>query len=118
MNSCAEEYLPAVEIFSAIDSDSVKALLTAIGARLRLIRLASGLTVTELGRRSAVSPSVLSRLERGKRTLTFMALLQICAALGVSPVVVIEKAERDVFTMGGNLPWVASKELSVSVEAP
>ena len=54
--------------------------------RLREVRIAAGLTQTELARRLHVGQSQISDLERGRRsTLTVATLTALARALGCSP---------------------------------
>lgn len=59
--------------------------VTMFGQRLRALRRARGLALTELARRAGVSASYLSRVERGARgTPGFAVLRRLAAALHVS----------------------------------
>jgi transcriptional regulator with XRE-family HTH domain len=57
-----------------------------LGAQLRSIREAKGLSLYDVERRSAgvVKPSVLSSYERGDRTLSVLRASQIASALDVT----------------------------------
>jgi transcriptional regulator with XRE-family HTH domain len=57
--------------------------LTTIGARIRQFRTQKGLTLQALGRLTGLSPSMLSRVERGKTSPSIGTLIVICAALEV-----------------------------------
>ncbi|SJM58040.1 helix-turn-helix domain-containing protein [Gulosibacter sp. 10] len=63
------------------DTDST---LRAIGPRLRRLRRARGLTLTELSERTGLSVSLLSRLETGLRRPTLDALIPLARAYRVS----------------------------------
>ncbi|MCQ9367702.1 pyridoxal-dependent decarboxylase [Brevibacterium sp. 50QC2O2] len=54
----------------------------ALGPRLRDIRRAKGLTVQDLARRSGVSRSMVSEVERGGRVPTILTLDRLATALG------------------------------------
>ena len=56
-----------------------------IGARIRALREARGLSVWDLAERSAVPEMELGILENGKRSVRFETLLCLARALGVSP---------------------------------
>ncbi|MFT3872599.1 MAG: XRE family transcriptional regulator [Nocardioides sp.] len=57
--------------------------LKQIGARLRSLRHARGLTLAELASRADISVSTLSRLESGKRQASLELLLPLTRQLGV-----------------------------------
>jgi transcriptional regulator with XRE-family HTH domain len=59
--------------------------LTSLGPRLRLLRLARGLTQEELAARSGVHATLVTRIERGRRPVTPRELARLQAALGVAP---------------------------------
>ncbi|RIH88810.1 helix-turn-helix domain-containing protein [Calidithermus roseus] len=63
---------------------------TGIGARLRHIRKAQGLTLEQLAKRSGLDKSFLSRLEREAAAASVASLLKVCAALGIQPGVLFE----------------------------
>lgn len=56
----------------------------AIGARLKRMRMARGLTLDELAGVSGVSRAMISRIERAEASPTASLLARICAALGLS----------------------------------
>jgi len=58
--------------------------LATFGQRLRHLRRARGLTLTELGDRVGRAPSVLSLLENGRREPKLSLIEQLAKALGVS----------------------------------
>lgn len=55
----------------------------ALGARLRDVRQAKGLTLQELSRRSGIALSTLSKAERGLAALTYDRIVHIAAGLGL-----------------------------------
>lgn len=55
-----------------------------IGARVRTLRAARGLTLDGLARTAAVSRAMLSRIERGESSGTAQLLNRVCAGLGVT----------------------------------
>jgi transcriptional regulator with XRE-family HTH domain len=63
------------------DLDTV---LTAIGPRLRALRLRRGLTLTQLAATTGISLSTLSRMESGNRRPTLELLLPLARAHGVA----------------------------------
>lgn len=62
----------------------------AIGAELG----ARGWSVNKLIEESGMAPSVMRRLLAGKRDMNFRQLETIAAALGVSPVYLVNEAQR------------------------
>ncbi|ARE37745.1 TetR family transcriptional regulator (plasmid) [Rhodococcus sp. BH4] len=56
-----------------------------VGARVRKIRGAAGVSLRELARRLAVSPATITALETGRTTMSVNRLHQIAVALDVSP---------------------------------
>lgn len=52
------------------------------GERLKALRLAQGMTLEELARRSGVSRAMISRIERGEASPTAQLLARLCSALG------------------------------------
>jgi transcriptional regulator with XRE-family HTH domain len=56
-----------------------------VGARLRQLRKAAGLTQEQLGRRAGMDYKYLGSVERGERNITLDNLERITRALGVEP---------------------------------
>jgi len=65
------------------DQGVVDAAVSALGARLREVRLRRRETLDSLASRSGLTKSFLSKLERGRASVSVGALLRICAALDV-----------------------------------
>lgn len=57
----------------------------AIGARIRELREALGLTQFEVARRSGVHRPNIARLERGKHTVSLDTIVRVTWAMGVLP---------------------------------
>lgn len=57
---------------------------TALGTRLKQLRLERGLTLDDLAAASTVSRAMISRIERAQASPTAPLLARICAALGLS----------------------------------
>lgn len=57
--------------------------LSAIGGRIRDLRIAQNLTLQELSSKTSLSPSMLSLIERGKASPSIGSLVAVSAALGV-----------------------------------
>lgn len=66
------------------DSPSPDDFETRVRARLRARRTERGLSLEALGRRAAMSPSLLSRLESGRRRLSVDHLATLARALEIS----------------------------------
>ncbi len=67
-----------------------------IGARLKTLRAAGGLTLADLAERSGVSRAMLSRIERGESSPTAQLLNRVCAGLGVTLSSLFAAAETSV----------------------
>lgn len=76
------------------DRADVSEVSTLLGARLRDLREAAGITLTELAQAAGISKAYLSRLESGERTLSLATLLTLAAALRI-PVASILPRELD-----------------------
>lgn len=68
----------------------------AIGARIRGLRVARGMTLEELASASAVSRAMISRIERAEASPTASLLARLCAALGLSLSAFFAEEERAV----------------------
>lgn len=64
---------------------------TAVGARLRALRRAAGLTQLELARRLGTTQSAVARLEAGRQRLSLAALQRAATELGCDVTVVISE---------------------------
>jgi transcriptional regulator with XRE-family HTH domain len=67
----------------------------ALGARLRAARRARGLSLSEAARRTGISSSFLSLVERGQSDITFGRLLRLTEVYGVSVTELVPGAPRD-----------------------
>lgn len=70
--------------------DEGRTELTAVGARIRAAREASGLNLHDLALLSGVSAPNLSLIETGKRDLRLTSLFRIAAALRIGVVDLLE----------------------------
>ncbi|EJK85709.1 putative transcriptional regulator [Rhizobium sp. AP16] len=68
----------------------------AIGARIKQLRIARGMTLDELANASAVSRAMISRIERAEASPTASLLARLCAALGLSLSSFFAEEEEDV----------------------
>lgn len=69
-------------------------LAPRIGAVVRQLREASGLSQEELAEQAGLHRTYISLVERGRRNITVDALSQIAEALGVYPSRLISEAEK------------------------
>lgn len=82
------------------DVDEVSAFTRAVGHVLRTERQRRHWTLAEIGAQVGLSVSVLCRVELGERPLDMGRLVLLCAALGVTPAVVIAVAQQEAFPLG------------------
>lgn len=59
--------------------------LQALGAAVRTARLAAGLSQEACGELSGLHRNEIGALERGKKNVSFLNLLRVCAALRLRP---------------------------------
>ncbi len=62
----------------------------ALGARLRGLRAAAGMTQEELARASGLHWTYVGQIERGTRNLTYKNLLRLATGLGITASALIE----------------------------
>jgi transcriptional regulator with XRE-family HTH domain len=53
------------------------------GSKLRAIREAKGLTLTDVAKQAGIAPAHLSRVERGRRGLSVESLARVAKVLGL-----------------------------------
>lgn len=70
-------------------------MITNVGARLRNIRKAKGLTLSELSKKTDMSVGFLSNLERDISSPTLDSLWHICEALEISLIKLLETSDGD-----------------------
>lgn len=87
-----------------------------VRARLRSLRTTLGLSLDEVAARTNLSPSTISRVETGKRTISLDVLLPLAAALQVDLDVLLDvRTDDDVVirptpnTMGARTTWMLSR---------
>jgi transcriptional regulator with XRE-family HTH domain len=90
--------------------------------RLRSLRHTLGLSLDELASRTNLSPSTISRVETGKRTISLDVLLPLAAALQVDLDVLLDvRTDDDVVirptpsSSGSRTTWVLSRPTGSSV---
>lgn len=87
-----------------------------VRTRLRSLRTTLGLSLEELAARTHLSPSTISRIETGKRTISLDVLLPLASALQVDLAPLLDvRADDDVVirpvpdTSGERTTWILSK---------
>ncbi len=83
-----------------VDRAEADAFVRAIGQVLRTERKRLGLTQAELGHRVVLSHSVMSKYESGTRRPDWYGLLELCAALDLSPAKLIAAAQGEAYPLG------------------
>ncbi len=88
----------------------------AVRTRLRSLRHTLGLSLDELAVRTSLSPSTISRIETGKRTISLDVLLPLASALQVDLDALLDvRADDDVVirpapsTAGKRTTWMLSR---------
>ncbi len=89
--------------------DSEKAVQERIGAKIRELRIAAGLTAVELSRQAALSQSQLSKIETGKAALSISALTGLCQILG-RPLSYLFQKDAEIPRVLGTMTTVAGPE--------
>src|ERR1700759_912640 len=74
---------------------STKEVLTVIGSKVRSLRETQGLTLDELAKRTQLSKSMLSLIERGKSAPSIGTLVAISSFFGVQLPELLGKPTRD-----------------------
>lgn len=77
-----------------IDKDPTKGLNAAVAAELRAERKAQEVTFDDLVERVSLSRATTWRLLNAERLITIEALVEVAAALGVSVLEIVERAEK------------------------
>jgi transcriptional regulator with XRE-family HTH domain len=85
-----------------------------LGARLRALRLESGLTVEDVAGRMEVSPAKISRIETAARGVSIADVRFLCDLYEVSP----EERDRLLALTGGGRRGGASRRLGRDVRRP
>ena len=87
-----------------------------VRSRLRSLRNALGLSLDEVGARANLSPSTISRVETGKRTISLDVLLPLATALQVNLDALLDvRSDDDVIirptpsTTGKRTTWMLSR---------
>lgn len=93
-----------------------------VRTRLRTLRTTLGLSLDDLAERANLSPSTISRIETGKRTLSLDVLLPLAAALQVDLDALLDvQADDDVVIRpapkrsGGRTTWMLSRPTGSTV---
>lgn len=88
------------------DSEPDEGGYPRIGARLRAVRIASGLTLEQLARTTNLSKGFLSRLEHDAVSPRLPTLIAICNALALPVGSLFEAAEQNLIAADEALPLV------------
>lgn len=67
------------------DRSRDEAVVKALGARVREIRLEKGMTQEQVAEAAALHPTFISNIERGYRVPTVVTLLRLAKGLAVRP---------------------------------
>ncbi|MYW04994.1 helix-turn-helix domain-containing protein [Streptomyces sp. SID3343] len=78
--------------------------MSRIGPRLRELRQAQGLTLTQVAGTARVTKGFLSLAERGKTSVSVPTLLRICDAVGTSIAALFDYPDQDVVRSGIGAP--------------
>lgn len=98
--SCGEKNIESGDIFGHSKAmDRLKETQKDIGEKLKSARSAAGLTLGELARRTDLSQSFLSKLERGQASSSIANLIEISEVLGLSLSDVFSGAPRPARSM-------------------
>src|SRR5437867_1332521 len=81
---------PPAPSFTGIEREPCDPSPTELGRRIKMLRIAAGLTLKDLEKRGGISATHVSEIERGKASPTIGALARIAFALGVRPSTLIE----------------------------
>lgn len=93
-----------------------------VRTRLRSLRTTLGLSLDELAARTNLSPSTISRIETGKRTISLDVLLPLATALQVDLDALLDvRRDDDVVirpapsTAGGRTTWLLSRPTASTI---
>jgi transcriptional regulator with XRE-family HTH domain len=93
-----------------------------VRARLRSLRTTQGLSLDDLAARTNLSPSTISRIETGRRTISLDVLLPLATALQVGLEALLDvSSDEDVVVrptasrVGGRTTWALSRPGSSTV---
>lgn len=84
-----------------------------LGARLRALRQARGMTQEELAERAGLHPTYIAKIELGGRLPTLEALSSLAAALGVPAATIVEAMDE---SPGLSPAAETAKELKVLID--
>jgi transcriptional regulator with XRE-family HTH domain len=90
-----------------------------VGYELEKLRKAQGLDQAMVSGKTGISQPVLSRLEKGKASITVDQLFVICSALGQRPQVVVDRVYQSVNAIQreNSVQLTTNKEVDVSTGA-
>src|SRR5947209_15245407 len=116
---CARQTASSFAIFARLEGGAIAELdeiEQVVRTRLRSLRQTLGLSLDELAARTNLSPSTISRVETGKRTISLDILLPLAAALQVDLDALLDvRSDDDVVirptptTAGKRTTWMLSR---------
>ncbi|MEZ5411578.1 MAG: XRE family transcriptional regulator [Acidimicrobiales bacterium] len=96
--------------------DEPAAIEDVVRSRLRSLRTAQGLSLDEVAARANLSPSTVSRVETGKRSISLDVLVPLAGALGVGLDALLDVRDDDDVVIrpeparrGGRTTWLLSR---------
>lgn len=92
-----------------VDDMNEKAVQDRIGAKIRELRAAAGITAVELASRAGLSQSQISKIETGKATLSISSLTVLCQILG-RPLSYLFQKDEEIPRILGTMTTVAGPE--------
>ena len=103
-----EPLADALEPLTAESADARPHSAAEMGRRIKMLRIARGMTLKDLEERGGISATHVSEIERGKASPTVGALGKIATALGLRPAALVESRA---------LPEVAVRRAAESASA-
>ncbi len=92
-----------------VDDMKEQAVQGRIGAKIRELRIAAGLTAVELALRAGLSQSQISKIETGKAALSIASLTSLCQILG-RPLSYLFQKDEEIPRILGTMTTVAGPE--------
>lgn len=90
---------------AALPQDEAEAYRAiGLGRRLRLARIAKGLSIEDVAQGSGMSKSFLSRFERDIAQASVASLLRLCDTIGIPPATLFELPETSFVAAGQGAP--------------
>jgi len=77
----------------------VNLFYSSVGARIRRLREAAGISQDELGTTAGINKDNIGRTERGRQNISLLTIGRIALALGVPPSALFEGVEADAASL-------------------